>query len=231
MSSSSNLPTRPSISPRVASALIPIRVDVVSDDKTIRIVDTLLLDPTCWPIPLYDPLEESVEVNISDLAHSILSDAEVQSMGRTVRHFTGRLDLWTVRLQEKVEEQLRPQLWKIATGRVNLPNHGTGPVHISIRLMVQRIVIHEDILWDPNGPTSVIDFAQDMAGELNLPDEAVVAIATTMSEQLYGLPMDATSDPSAVVNSITRPLRGAWTMDAKEHNATASQVVAQHRTV
>jgi hypothetical protein len=215
---------------RVESTLIPIRVDVVSDDKMTRIVDTLLLDPTCWPIPLYDPLEESVEANISDLAHSILSDAEVQSMGRTVRHFTGRLDLWTARLQEKVEEQLRPQLWKIATGNAIMSMHKTVPIPIHIRLMINRIVIHEDILWDPNGPLSVIDFAQEMAHEFNLPDEAVVAIVTTMSEQLYGLPIDKTSDP-AVVNSITRPLRGAWMMDPKEHNATASQVIAQHRTI
>lgn len=213
------------------SSLIPIRVDVVSDDKMTRIVDTLLLDPTCWPIPLYDPLEESVEANIFDLAHSILSDAEVQSMGRTVRHFTGRLDLWTARLQEKVEEQLRPQLWKVATGKAIMPKQTVAsPIPIQIRLMVNRIVIHEDILWDPHGPVSVIDFAQEMAKELNLPDEAVVAIVTTMSEQLYGLQIDTTSDP-AVVNSITRPWRGAWTMDPKEYSATTSQVVAQHRTI
>jgi hypothetical protein len=213
------------------SFLIPIRVDIISDDKMTRIIDTLLFDPTCWPIPLYDPLEESVEANISDLAHSILSDAEVQSMGRTVRHFTGRLDLWTPRLQEKVEEQLRPQLWKIATGKATVAKQqDKAPILIQIRLIINRIVIHEDILWDPHGTVSVIGFAQEMAKELNLPDEVIASIVTTMSEQLYGLPIDTTSDP-AVVNSVTRPFRGAWTMDAKEYYSTSSQVVAQHRTI
>lgn len=230
MRSSSQHLASPIHRPRHESSLFPIRVDAVSDDKMVRIIDTVLLDPTCWSIPLYEPLEESVEANISDMAHSIISDAEVQSMGRTVRHFTGRLDLWTVRLQEKVEEQLRPQLWKIATGRAQMPKHDAVPVPISIRLIVNRIVIHEDILWDPYGPLSVIDFAQDMTKELNLPDEAVVDIVTTVLEQLYGLPIDNASDP-ALANSKTRPLRGAWTLDPKEHNATATQIVAQHRTI
>ena len=63
--------------------IVPVRVDVLSDDKTIRIVDTLLLDPTCWPVALYQPLHASVEENTTQLAHTILSDAEVQVSLRT----------------------------------------------------------------------------------------------------------------------------------------------------
>jgi len=58
--------------------LVPVRVDVMSHDKTIRIVDTLLFDPSCWPITLYEPLFVSVEENVTHIAHTILSDAEVQ---------------------------------------------------------------------------------------------------------------------------------------------------------
>ena len=61
-----------------SSSIVPIRVDALSEDKTIRIVDTLLFDPTCWPISLYQPLHASVEENVVHIAHTILSDAEVQ---------------------------------------------------------------------------------------------------------------------------------------------------------
>jgi len=124
-----------------STSLIPVRVDVSSSDKTTRIIETLLIDPTCWPIPLYYSnhpsltmtsssvsaavtqqqllLHESVERNIKEYAHSILSDAEVHGMGRTVRHFTGRIDtIWTPSLQTLVEDQLRPQLWAIALSTV-----------------------------------------------------------------------------------------------------------------
>jgi hypothetical protein len=58
--------------------IVPIRVDVLSEDKTLRIVDTLLFDPTCWPVTLYQPLYASLEENNTLMAHTILSDAEVQ---------------------------------------------------------------------------------------------------------------------------------------------------------
>jgi len=63
---------------RCQSTLIPVRIDSVTDDKAIRIVDTLLFDPTCWPITLYQPLFKSVEQNVVEIAHNIISDAEVQ---------------------------------------------------------------------------------------------------------------------------------------------------------
>ena len=58
--------------------IVPIRIDVLSEDKTLRIVDTLLFDPACWPVTLYQPLYTSLEENITLMAHTILSDAEVQ---------------------------------------------------------------------------------------------------------------------------------------------------------
>jgi len=234
--------------------IVPIRIDVLSEDKTLRIVDTLLFDPACWPVTLYQPLYTSLEENITLMAHTILSDAEVQGMGRTVRHFTGRLDLWSPKLQKAVEDQLRPQLWKLATTTIASTTTTTASKHnndddddddeydetlvpISIRLMIDRLVIHEDILWDNYGRVSPFEFARDMAVEMNLPDEATVAIATTITEQLHGLSIDTTPDSTTLANNIinnnntSKSFRGAWTMDPKEHASIASQVVAQHRSI
>lgn len=210
--------------PAMPTTLIPIRVDVVSDDKSSRIVDTLLFDPTCWPIALYTPLQESVERNVQELAHTILSEAEVQGMGRTVRHFTGRVtDLWSPSLQTKIEEQLRPQLWKICNGEIALPKSST---RIAIRLIVHGIVIKEDFLWDPNVPVSPLEFAQDLAKEYKLSDEGAVAVVTTILEQLYGLVVDTSVDVSENPNAR---MTGAWMMDTKEHIAAVGQSIAHHR--
>ncbi len=121
--------------------------------------------------------------------------------------------------------------------------------------MIDKLVIHEDILWDHNGRVSPFEFAQEMAEELNLPDEATVAIATTILEQLHGLEIDTTQDltlsidPTSVQansngatagntanatitsKSASKLLRGAWMMDSKDHASIATQVVAQHRSI
>jgi hypothetical protein len=214
------------------STLIPVRIDVLTDDRLLRVVDTLLIDPTCWPISLCAPLNETVERNITHLAHTVLSDAEVQGMFRTVRHFTGRVDIWTPQLQDKVEEQLRPQLWKIVNGRAKIigdnNNNNKHLIPISIRFILNRIVVHEDILWDPYGPVTPIEFAQDMTKEFKLPEEATVSIVTTMLEQLYGLAIDESPNP-AVENQLEKDLRGAWMLDATAKVHTESQVVAHHK--
>jgi hypothetical protein len=259
-------------------------VDVSSSDKTARLVETILIDPTCWPSPLYEPLEESVERTIRDYAHSILSDAEVHGMGRTVRHFTGRLDLWTPQLQTQIEDQLRPQIWAIVLDQ--LQRTTTKPttttttsqqqtlIPISIRLLLSTtttngnsstrdntstntgILIQEDFLWDPSVPVSPLEFAQSMADDLQLPEEAAVDIATTIVEQIYGLNV-----PSGEESLISQPpstnkegdgsfsspsittiaaagggggggevnSMGAWKMDPKEYVATTTQIVSSHR--
>eukprot|EP00536_Pseudo-nitzschia_multiseries_P009681 jgi/Psemu1/258314/estExt_Genewise1Plus.C_2780007 len=216
--------------------LVPVRVDVVSHDKTIRIVDTLLVDPSCWPITLYEPLFVSVEENVNHIAHTILSDAEVQPMGRTVRHFTGRLDLWNHELQNSIEDQLRPQLWKIVEmnqdDTIMSRKHDETLIPISIRMMFDRINVHENILWDKYGLVSPFEFAEDMANELNLPDDAIISIAMTIIEQLHGLDVDTSSDSTLENDTTKMSYRGAWiTNDPKEHASIVSQVVAQHRSI
>jgi hypothetical protein len=106
-------------------SLVPIRIDVVTDDKSIRIVDTLLMDPNLWPIPR--PFQsqsfapntavgtEWIEANCQLLANQVLSDQECVGMGRTSRFFTGRVDLWSVTMQQSIVEQIRPQLQQVAS--------------------------------------------------------------------------------------------------------------------
>lgn len=103
---------------RTSHCLIPIRVDCASADpilNNLRIVDTFLLDPQVWPIPLNRlKLDDSVEANAKYMAHTILSDSEVIGMGRTIRHFTGRLDFWTWSIWEQIYNQILPQLQSVA---------------------------------------------------------------------------------------------------------------------
>jgi len=142
-------------------SLVPIRVDAWSPDKSARIVDTLLFDPSCWPVPLTtttttttvssatskceneggdgsssasasctsrDRLLELVEDNARYMADQILSDAEVTGMGRTVRHFTNRIELISTTtttssssgtsLRDAIADQIRTQLAEILAGRL-----------------------------------------------------------------------------------------------------------------
>lgn len=232
-----------------SSKLIPVRVDVAatpsssadeeeSGGVTRRIIDTLLIDPTCWPIPLYSPLQESVERNIQEYAHTILSDAEVQGMGRTVRHFTGRLDgLWTPESQEQVEAQLRPQIWKIVQDEILLmKNQHEGqksslqPISIRLFFPADGIQLHEDsiqLTWDQNVPeVSPMDLAKSLVEEYQLADDAVVDITTTILEQLYGLQIPA----SPLQHHPHASKRGAWKMEPKEVVAMTAQITANHRS-
>jgi len=223
--------------------LIPIRVDVVSKDKLVRIVDTVVLDPTCWPITLYEPLYRAIDDNVRELAHTILADAEVLGMGRTIRHFTGRIEVWTASLQKLVEHQLRPQLWHIATQTTPMhrrPPHAETLIPIVIRMIVDnKIRIEEEFHWDLHGKISPFEFAEEMARDYQLPDEATVHLATTILEQLYGLSVDPTPEkvlPPSTLQPPTQPptktttKTGAWLVPPRDQGATMAHVVAHHRT-
>ena len=80
--------------------LIPIRINVVSKDQTVRIVDTLL-----WDLSLGSDAQTA-----HDLAYHVLSDLEVQGMSRTARHFTGRVELWNSTAQQLIQNQIQNQL-------------------------------------------------------------------------------------------------------------------------
>jgi hypothetical protein len=208
-----------------SGSLIPVRIDATSNDKSIRVIDTLLFDPSCWPVPLTSPLKESLEANVSQLAYTCLSDQEVHTMGKASRHFTGRVDLFSKALFETIEDQLRPQLWNILTNHTK-PTI-TEPTNISIRLQLDGILIQEDFLWDPSVPVHPMEIAQSIVHDYNLPEDAVVAITVAILEQVHGgLKVDASDSPI----EDTKPWRGAELIDTKNATADAEHLVQQHTT-
>lgn len=130
---SSSTPTPTTTAPHLGNGdyqpLVPLRVDVSlagtnkasPSTPSLRIVETILLDPWVWPLKpkKLNDQTEWIEDNARYLAHNLLTDLEVQGMGRTVRHFTNRSDIWSIELQKKVMDQLRPQLQIVADMRQN----------------------------------------------------------------------------------------------------------------
>lgn len=119
--------------------MVPLRVDVSLPGTSkaspstpgLRVVETILLDPWVWPLRprkvRQNPDDEAlwIDDNARFLAHNLLTDLEVQGMGRTVRHFTNRAEIWSVDMQKRVMDQLRPQLQIVAAmrrRRLNRPN-------------------------------------------------------------------------------------------------------------
>jgi SNF5 / SMARCB1 / INI1 len=85
--------------------LFPVRVDAWSADRTIRIVDTFLYDPSA-PTPAVAGLQEDP----FRLAYQLLADAEVMGMGRSGRHYTNRVELYRPDLHHEITRQIRAQM-------------------------------------------------------------------------------------------------------------------------
>ena len=101
-------------------------------------------------------------------------------------------------------------------------------IPIKIRLTVNDVIIKEDIMWDPLVPDyTPLDFAQTLGEELNLPDEAVIAVATTIVEQLHGIKMEESEERP--IASISNPGIGATDIESKDHMSNMSIIVSQHR--
>jgi hypothetical protein len=81
--------------------LFPVRVDAWSSDRTIRVVDTFLYDPSAPPGLHEDPYR---------VAYRLLADAEVMGMGRSGRHYTNRVDLYRPDLHHEITRQIRAQM-------------------------------------------------------------------------------------------------------------------------
>lgn len=100
----------------MASHLIPVRVDAKCNTG-FRIIDTLLVDPSCLPRPLseFRTANEAVEANVRILSDKLISDYEVaaiESAGYRQNYFTGRVSLLNVPdLRGEVERQIRRALW------------------------------------------------------------------------------------------------------------------------
>ena len=109
--------SHPIMSPQ--SRLIPIRIDAWAADKSTRLVDTILFDPTCWPVTKHtsDPsvwIEETTQC----LVDTALLDVDVMGMERertapsslasapNNNKFVGRLDVWNFSLQQRLCDQV-----------------------------------------------------------------------------------------------------------------------------
>lgn len=105
----------------MASHLIPVRVDAKCNTG-FRIIDTLLVDPSCLPRPLseFRTANEAVEANVRILSDNLISDYEVaaiESAGYRQNYFTGRVSLLNVPdLRGEVERQIRRALWDMLDG-------------------------------------------------------------------------------------------------------------------
>lgn len=311
-------------------SLVPIRIDVFTSDKSLRVVDTLLFDPTVWPIPFpqhvvssnsnnnnsrintYDAARMAwIESNVQLLANELLADQECLGMGRTARHFTGRVDLWSDTMQSLIADQIRPQLVQVALGtattarqrplvaikrktsaadtqsdvtvtkkakidsmEVDTPEKestksneegqqppketettettATAPakekekadkptqklpaksnlIPIRIRLLVHGVRIHDDFDWDPCLGMSPLELAEAMGRDLNLSDEAVVALTIDMAEQIHGLVV-LPDEPGTEVDEGGPPDRrnvtAAWPLEQRVHITNVAHLVAQHR--
>jgi len=116
------------------SHLIPVRVDATCNTG-YRLVDTLLVDPTCLPRPLSEfartsTTNEAIEANVRILSDTLISDFEVaaiQSAGYRQNYFTGRVALLNVPdLRAEVERQIRRALWDMVDGDASAGAAATG---------------------------------------------------------------------------------------------------------
>jgi hypothetical protein len=286
--------------------LVPIRIDVMAEDNSVRIVDTLLIDRTVWPVPLRTQdgpaaLKSSLSSNAWYYAESVLGDAEVLGMGRTARHFTGRLDLWTPNMLEKIQACILPQLVAAVShsdtmAKRGLPNSlsetqaakkmrtendpptvgssttvDTNPdksndnakpnaaystpitssslqetptalsanlvksstIPIRMRLSVHGIRIHDDWMWDPSRrDLNSLVMVESVGKDLNLPPEAIQAMAVSMTEQLWGLNLPSDPEQLEVDEGGPQDRRNttaAWALEQRVQLINLAHLVNQHR--
>jgi hypothetical protein len=118
-------------------------------------------------------------------------------------------------MQAKVAQQLRSQLWSLLESK---PEKKGVMIPIHLRMSINGIAISDDFQWDTNVPQCPIAFAQMLAEDLNLPEEAVPAIVTAIIEQLHGIPVEGSAEPTSAVM-----------MDTREQVANLSHLAAYQR--
>jgi hypothetical protein len=113
-----------------------------------------------------------------------------------------------------------------------LPVEKSRLIPIRIRLLVHGVRIHDDFDWDPCLGVSPLEFVQAMGRDLNLSDEAIVAVAIDMAEQIHGLVV-IPDEPGTEVDEGGPPDRrnatAAWPLEQRVHITNVAHLVAQHR--
>lgn len=109
--------------------LFPLRVDVTSKDGSVRLTDSMLIDPTCLPIPPCPKLnkinttndvvqtctnstlwDDIIGTNSKYLATNLLADMEVQPFHKLTKSSRVQIFASYPELKEKVEDQIAVQL-------------------------------------------------------------------------------------------------------------------------
>lgn len=107
-------------------------------------------------------------------------------------------------------------------------------IPIRLRLSSHGIRIHDDLRWDPSlqDTISLVQVARAVCADLKLPDEAAIAIAVEMAEQVQGriVVEDCSAQDSGDGGpSDKRNLSGAWSLDQRVHISNVAHLVQQHR--
>jgi hypothetical protein len=93
--------------------------------------------------------------------------------------------------------------------------------------------IHDDFHWDPClAGMSPLELAQATGRDLQLSDEAVVALAIDMAEQIHGLvvlPDEEGTEGDDGGPPDRRNATAAWPLEQRVHITNVAHLVAQHR--
>jgi len=234
------------------SLLVPIRIDVFSKDKAIRIVDTLLIDTSVWPKPIVTNegptlQEQSLSDNARCYAASVLGDSEVSGIS------SGKHSLWSEDLLQRIHDNILPQLRAAfnmrrkqtrsasigqseTVGKDFSKRLAEGTVPVRIRMSLHGIRIHDDWFWDPmSGPEmnfNEISMAEQVCADLKLSAEAGPALAIACAEQARGMVLPG--DPSKHETDEGGPNQrvnatAAWVLEQRVHVTNVAHLVAHHR--
>jgi hypothetical protein len=194
-----------------------IRVDVSADDRSVRIIDSILVDPSCLPIPYIstEPLPSTITSNVDQLkniqdnaeylANMLIADMEVQSYNKL--HKIGRIKLiqvpnivkdTTMQISKQLKDIIfvkEPDRLKKIRKKRRLDESKednkdtTDLVNIKLRIREESYNIKDDFTIDRNDErlSNPILIAQSICKDLNVPSHLVNSVAICISEQLCGL--------------------------------------------
>jgi SNF5 / SMARCB1 / INI1 len=174
----------------LSSTLVPIRIDVSSSLPSSntapawRAVDTLLLDPTvAMDIPFVAhqwcaDQARSVQLGVPDttaIAEAILSPTTVSTVARQIA------TQWHAHAALAASTNPTTERSNSTTTNGNLL-----VVPIVIRFEWQGLCLCDEFHWDPSlsSTFNALSMAQSLAVDLNLPEDAVTALAIDIAEQV-----------------------------------------------
>jgi hypothetical protein len=219
---------------------VPIRIDVSSVDPDLRIVDTVLMDVDNDAITAAGAAAAASRQDRNELAWeiagSVISDVQVQSMGRSAKHFTGRMDFDLIQFTEMAYQQIVEQFALLSNENAN---ETLLPIHL--RMSIHGIRIHDDFHYDPS-ILSPIQIAQSIVHDLNVPIDLIPPIALEIAEQSVlprlhdttvvnpgdedgdGIEFDEGGPPHPRIN-----LTAAWELSSHTNVHNTAHLVAHHR--